>query len=299
MHYVRAGSGRPLILIHGLVGSASNWRRNMDALASEATVYAIDMVNMGRSQRADGLDASLAANADRVAAFMDALDLEQADIAGHSHGGAVALMLAARHAERVSNLVLFAPANPYSDFGDPLVNFYSCGLGKRIARLAPHLPKWLQLYGLGRMYGDPARIVDGSLEGYIDGMRDPGTIPHILEIVRGWFRDMAMLKAALPQVKAPALLIWGDRDRAVDPASAQQVQRALRHAELKMVRGAGHIVFEELPEESNRAMLEWLRRDVAATLAGSPARGDVYERPRPVAGVGRTAPVFQRLSTGT
>jgi pimeloyl-ACP methyl ester carboxylesterase len=291
-----------MVLIHGLVGSAANWRKNIGALAGRATVYAIDQVNMGESQRVSGLDVSQAASADRIAAFMDALGIEQADIAGHSHGGALALMLAARHPERVRSLMLFAPANPFSDYSDLLVNLYSTGPGRRLARMAPHLPRRLQLFGLGRMYGDPARITEGSLEGYIEGMRVAGTITHILRIVRGWFRDMEILKAVLPRVTAPTLLIWGDRDRAVDPASALYLQRALPYAEMRVVRGAGHIVFEEMPEMANRAMLDWLQRDVAGTMPATTVRlgavTDVFEQRRPVAGVGRAAAAFRRLSTG-
>src|ERR1700679_3613935 len=49
--FEHAGSGRPALLIHGQVGSSANWRQNIDALAVQASVYAIDLVNMGKSQR--------------------------------------------------------------------------------------------------------------------------------------------------------------------------------------------------------------------------------------------------------
>ena len=56
VHFGRAGSGPPLVLVHGLVGSVANWRRNIDQLAKYATVYAVDLANMGRSERVRGLD---------------------------------------------------------------------------------------------------------------------------------------------------------------------------------------------------------------------------------------------------
>src|ERR1700683_3863479 len=101
MYYLHAGSGRPMLLIHGLIGSSATWRNNVDALARHASVYAIDLVNMGKSQRVGGLDAGLKATAKRILAVMDALDLAEADIVAHSHGGAVALMLAAQHPRRI------------------------------------------------------------------------------------------------------------------------------------------------------------------------------------------------------
>ena len=137
VHYQRAGTGRPLLLLHGLVGSAKNWRRNISFLAQSSTVYAIDLFNMGESDRIPGLNAGLEATADRLAASMDALGLDEADIAGHSHGGAIAMMFAARHPERVRSLILFAPANPFCDLGHQLIRFYQTRFGDWFARRIP------------------------------------------------------------------------------------------------------------------------------------------------------------------
>src|SRR5215831_13148749 len=87
VHYQKAGSGPALVLIHGLVGSARNWHRNIGELAHDATVYAIDLLNMGESDRVPGLDASLKATADIVARWMQAVGIEHADVAAVSHGG--------------------------------------------------------------------------------------------------------------------------------------------------------------------------------------------------------------------
>src|SRR5438309_6978090 len=78
--YVHAGNGPPMLLIHGLVGSSANWRDTIPALAQHSSVYAIDLVNMGRSQRIGGLDPRLRATARRIIAVMDALHLAQADV---------------------------------------------------------------------------------------------------------------------------------------------------------------------------------------------------------------------------
>lgn len=263
VHCLHAGSGRPMLFLHGLVGSSLNWRRNLGALSRQASVYAIDQLNMGRSQRVRGLDAGLEATADRVAAMMTALGLDEADIVGHSHGGAVAMMVAARHRRRVRSLVLFAPANPYSNLSDFLVRVYSTPLGGLAAGSAPYFPEPLQRLALGRMYGDPARMADGSLHGYMNGLRTPGTIRHILAIVRRWFADMGGLKAVLPSLASvPTQLVWGDRDRAVSLDSGRRLKRELGQSELAVVRGGGHVLFEEMPQQANRVMLDWLGRDL-------------------------------------
>jgi 4,5:9,10-diseco-3-hydroxy-5,9,17-trioxoandrosta-1(10),2-diene-4-oate hydrolase len=265
VHYASAGSGPALVLVHGLVGSVTNWRRNIEALAQDATVYAVDMANMGQSERVKGLDASMAGAADRLAAFMDALGLERADIAGHSHGGAVSMMFAARHPERVRSLILFAPANPFCDLGNFLVKFYQTRVGRTFARVVPHLPKRLHALSLRRMYGDPTRVTEGSLEGYTDGLRVPGTMEHIMGIVDLWFEDMVVLQKELVRLaKTPTLLVWGDRDRAVGLSSAWRLQEMLTCSRLVVVKGAGHIAFEEMPEECNRAVHRWLSGPMVA-----------------------------------
>jgi pimeloyl-ACP methyl ester carboxylesterase len=259
VHYQRAGTGRPLLLLHGLVGSARNWRQNIRFLARNSSVYAVDLFNMGRSDRVPGLDAGLEATADRLAACMDALGLAEADIAGHSHGGAVAMMFAARHPDRVRSLILFAPANPFCNLGHPLVRFYGTRFGIWFARQIPFLPRMLKANALSSMYGDPSRVSPGSLEGYIDGLHVPGTIDHVLQIIGRWFVDMGLLRSVLPGLIAkPTLLIWGDRDRAVGLPSGRELQRTLRKSSLLVIPGAGHIVFEERPDICNRAMRDWL-----------------------------------------
>jgi pimeloyl-ACP methyl ester carboxylesterase len=258
LHYCRAGQGPALVLLHGLVGSSKNWDQNISFLARRRTVFALDLANMGASERVPGLDPSLEASADRVAQCMNALGIPRADIAGHSHGGAIAMMLAARHPRRVRRLVLFAPANPFCDLGKPLIRFYQTRIGMAFAYLVPRLPRALHKTALSRMYGDPKRVHDGALEGYTDGM-NRGTVDHILGIVRSWSDDMAALREALTGLAGlPTLLIWGDRDRAVGLSSGQLLAEQLG-ARLMVIPGAGHLPFAESPELCNRAVTKWLR----------------------------------------
>ncbi|MFZ0518091.1 MAG: alpha/beta hydrolase [Acidobacteriaceae bacterium] len=266
VYYLHSGSGRPMLLIHGLVGSSANWRNNIDALAQHASVYAIDLVNMGKSQRVGGLDAGLTATANRVAAVMNALNLAEADIVAHSHGGAIALMLAALHPSLVRRLILFAPANPYSRASDVMVRIYSTAWGRILAWMLPYLPTPIQRVALGQMYGGADRVVDRCMQEIIENLRSPVTLRHVLCVIRCWCAEMATLKAAIGHLKrTPTLLIWGDRDYTVSLSSAIQLKRRLRTSELIVLPGGGHSVFEEAPEEANRVMLEWLGRHSSST----------------------------------
>jgi len=84
--YLHAGRGRPTLLSHGLVGSNANWRNNIAALAQHAGVYAIDLVNIGKSQRVEGPDAGLRSTANRIVVFMNTRGLNEADIGAHFEG---------------------------------------------------------------------------------------------------------------------------------------------------------------------------------------------------------------------
>jgi 4,5:9,10-diseco-3-hydroxy-5,9,17-trioxoandrosta-1(10),2-diene-4-oate hydrolase len=284
IHYQRAGTGRPLLLLHGLVGSAKNWRRNISFLSRHSSVYAIDLFNMGESERVPGLNAGLEATADRLAASMDALGLDEADIAAHSHGGAVAMMFAARHSGRVRRLILFAPANPFCDLGNQLIRFYQTGFGIWFARLIPFLPRMLKATALSRMYGDPSRVSRDALDGYTQGLHIPGTVDHVLQIVQRWFVDMGLLRSALAELAAkPTLLIWGDRDRAVGLSSAHELQRTLPQSRLMVLPGVGHIPFEEMPDICNRAMRDWLINSTPSEshAPGAPFRSQPVEHVTP------------------
>ncbi len=257
VHYCKAGSGPAMILVHGLVGSARNWNKNMRELARHRTVYALDLVNMGNSERVATADPGLEATADRVVRAMDALGIAAADIAGHSHGGAIAMMLAARHPERVRRLVLFAPANPYCEMGFRVIDFYNSRFGTWLARRVPNMPRFLHNLAFRRMHGDPSQAESASLDGYTKGL-NRASVEHVLRIVRRWSADMALLRTRMSDLAGhPVLLIWGDRDRAVGLPSGERLARRIG-AELLVLPGVGHLPYAEAVDASNRAMVDWL-----------------------------------------
>jgi len=261
MHFLKAGTGPDLILLHGLLGTASAWEPVIPDLASESTVYALDALGIGESERVPGLDATLEAHAARVVSFMDRSGIPSADILGTSHGGSVALTLAAKYPSRVRNLALHAPANPYSQIGDPLINFYLTGLGVWFAHRVATLPEPMQALALGRMYGDPSQLRDGSLGKYIGSLRAPGTVEYVLSILQAWYADMGRLKSSLEHVRhVPALLVWGDRDRAVSLQSAGQLRRCFDQVEFEVLPGTGHLPYEECPEALTRLVNSFLAR---------------------------------------
>ncbi len=257
MRYLRAGRGRPLLLLHGLLGYSFSWRFNLGEFARFGTVYAVDLPGVGFSDR-PVLDCSLGAIARRLAEFLDRTGVGEFDLLGTSHGGAVAMTLAALDPRRVRRMVLSAPANPWSRSGRVLVRIFSSAPGRFLAPRVVRIPA-LHRSRLRRMYGDASRIPPGTLEGYSAAITIPGTIEHVLRIVRRWNSDLDQLRRTIPAIAGvPTLLLWGTRDTLVLPTSAASLQAQFRRAELVLFDGAGHLPYEELPQAFNRAVLDFL-----------------------------------------
>jgi pimeloyl-ACP methyl ester carboxylesterase len=266
IRYLKSGSGPALILIHGLMGYSFSWRFTLPALAPHATVYAIDNLGAGLSPANEGMDCTVRATAERVLQFADALGIKDFDLLGTSHGGGVAIMVAAICAERkdsrLRRLVLVAPVNPWSAHGKRLAPFVGSPFGSILFRNTIERWRSLDYLWLRRMFGDGSRIPPDSLEGYRLPALKNHALRHALRIVRNWTADLAALEAALPKIRDyPTLLIWGTRDRAVDFRSAESLRRNFRNARLLVFEGVGHLPYEEAPEDFNRVLVAFLTGD--------------------------------------
>ena len=111
LHYVEAGEGPPLLLLHGLNGSTFGFRLLAPYLTPHYRTIALDLMGFGYSDRPQHRDYSLGAQARLVDGFLDALGIERASVLGHSLGGAVAMHLALEFPERVDRLILASSAS--------------------------------------------------------------------------------------------------------------------------------------------------------------------------------------------
>ena len=257
--YFRAGAGPPLLLLHGLLGGSFCWRRNMEALSQCHTVFAVDVPGHGESDAPSQLDCSMPAQAGRVSALLERLQLEEVDVVGCSWGGAIAMYLAAQNT-KVRSLVLVAPVNPWSSFGLGRIRFLNRRMGAAFLRTVWPVSHPVHRIAMARMYGDSRRMPAGTVEGYRSMVMRPGRVHNILNTLRSWEKDVDTLRAEIPKIKARSLLIWGTRDGAVDVRSAEVLKQALPQCELMLIEGAGHLPFEETPEEFNRLVLNFVER---------------------------------------
>jgi pimeloyl-ACP methyl ester carboxylesterase len=263
MRYLKAGTGPALILVHGLMGYSFSWRFNIPSLARYATVYAIDNLGTGFSTAPKGLDCSMRATADRVLQFADALQIGEFDLLGTSHGGAVAMMVAAisreRGDSRLQRLILVAPVNPWSPHGKKLAPFLGRPMGSFLFRHTIERWRSLDPLWLRRLFGDGAKIPPDSLEGYRLPVKNNHGFDHGRRIVSCWTADLEELSRVLPAISGyPTLLMWGTRDRAVAFHSAEPLRRNFSDVRLVAFEGVGHLPYEEAAEEFNRELIQFL-----------------------------------------
>jgi pimeloyl-ACP methyl ester carboxylesterase len=252
------------------MGYSFSWRFTIPAIAPYATVYAIDNLGAGLSPANPGIDRTVRATAERVLQFADAVGIRDFDLLGTSHGGGVAIMVAAicnekstektkQSASRLRRLMLVAPVNPWSPHGKRLAPFFGSRFGSMLFRNI--FERWPALHDLGlrRMFGDHSKIPSDSLAGYRIPLLKNHVSRHALGIAKNWTADLAELETALPKIRDyPTLLLWGTKDRAVDFRSAEPLRRNFSDARLVAFEGAGHLSYEEAPDAFNRALVDFL-----------------------------------------
>jgi len=221
-------------------------------------VVAIDVPGAGYSDRPR--DVSFAALAGIISETLRRLNLQDAVLLGHSHGGVVALQLVSNEPEMLSGIILLCPAHPFSGKEDGLVRFYLSLPGRMFAHCLPLVPRPLLLFAFRHMPGKRSRFSYEELEPYVHTLRRVGTVKHMLRLLLTWRADMRALRDDMLQrpVQTPALLLWGDRDIVVPVSSAQKLMKCLANARLVRLQGVGHVPNEEAPQKTGAAIKAWL-----------------------------------------
>jgi pimeloyl-ACP methyl ester carboxylesterase len=255
------GHGPALVLVHGLLGYSFSWRFALPLLAQNRQVIAIDMPGAGFSDCRGDLDCRLEGAAKRLLRFLDILGIETCDLAGSSYGGSSALMAAALAPSRVRSLILISPANPWSRIGRKRLALLRVALVARAFPAAARKLRILHRLSVRRMYGDPWSVSAETLDGYQLPLQRAGVFEHAVQIASSWRSDMQALERVMPRAAdIPALIIWGTRDRLVEIGTASQIAGNFRNAETAFIEGAGHLPYEERPEEFASLVLKFLSK---------------------------------------
>jgi pimeloyl-ACP methyl ester carboxylesterase len=254
IHYTDQGKGLPLVLIHGLGGSAYNFRYNIPVLAERLRVIAPDLKGFGYSERPPAGDYSLTVQARLVSELMDCLGISRAALLGHSMGGAIALRLAAAFPEKVEKLILVGSTPPNWTVSRLAANPPVRSLLRLGTALVLHQPG-LREKVLRQGFYDPALVSPEMMEEFRRVASIRGSTDAIASLLSDAGRDEPI---DLSRVSQPVLLLWGEGDRWINPGLGRCLADQLPNARLQVIDRARHMVLEERPEEANDAILAFL-----------------------------------------
>lgn len=247
VHYLADGpaNGPAVVLVHGLGGSAEDWRNLAPYLASAGfRVYIPDLLGYGRSEQPADFSYSVPDEAAVVVGFMDALGLKQVDLGGWSMGGWIVEIVASEHPERVARLMLFDAAGldvkPTWNTGlfTPVSAAELDQLDALLMPNPPHVPSYVARDIL-RISRKNAWVVQRSLATMMTA------------------KDVT--DKLLPQLKMPVLILWGSLDRIVPPDQAETMHRLIPQSELVVVPGCGHLAPLECTGEMGPKVVNFMR----------------------------------------
>ena len=257
IRYIDAGSGVPLVFIHGFGSSIFSWRKNLDPLSAHYRVCAPDLPGFGYSDKPLAADYSIDAYADFIVQFMDKLKIDKAVLVGHSLGGGIALLSSLKYPTRVQSLILLdAEAYPIKP---PLMLTVAKLPGIRsIVHRA--IGKWVVRISLKRSYYDHSLITDRLVDDYYRPfLTENGKSAPIKVLQAMDFETLKKLPRRYRRIRKKTLIIWGQEDRISRIHLAHKLKKDLRNSKLKIIPAGGHLVQEEKPAAVNRAILDFVR----------------------------------------
>jgi non-heme chloroperoxidase len=256
VEYIENGAlaGSPLLLLHGLSDSWHSFLPLLPHLPRDVRTLAFTQRGHGQSSKPRG-DYSLEALVKDAIAFLDAMHIERAVIAGHSMGAAVAALLAAKHPERVAGLALLGA------FADFRSNPGVIELRQDVQDLTdPIDPDFARAFQVSTI----ARMVDDEFIDLVVG--DSQALPSFAWNALADALMASNLPSCFGRIEAPTSLIWGDCDVFVPRSDQDTMLAAIKHAQLTTLEETGHAVHWDRPGET-AGILKALVQNVASRLA--------------------------------
>ncbi len=278
LHYVEAGEGPAVVLLHGFPEFWWSWRFQIPALLDAGyRVIAPDMRGYNLSSKPKGVkNYRLEALAQDVARLIEACGEERAAVVGHDWGAAVAWTAAMLHPDRVERLAILNVPHP---------DRFLSGLWR-----PRQLRKSWYMFAL-QVPGPPSRIVqrvvfdwikghfrkdtswpgaftDRDIERYEEAMAHPGALTASTNYYRALFRSSpAQSRKQLRKIEAPVLVIWGEKDRYLGPELAEPDRFWVPNLRVERLSDASHHVQLDAPETVNRILLGFLNSPASGGTA--------------------------------
>ena len=263
VHYRDQGPESPrrtLVLLHGTSASLHTWEGWAEALADEYRVVSLDLPGFGLTGPfVEHDDYGMEAYVRFMKNALDALEVNQAVVAGNSFGGEVAWEMALALPERVRGLVLVNAAGYPGEAESMPLGFRLASLPGMEHIMNRVLPREVIESSVRNVYGDPDQVSEGLVDRYFQLTLRKGN----RQALRKRFaapREHADTPERLAGIDQSTLVLWGDRDRLIPPENAQRFSEDIPAADMVMFEGLGHVPQEEDPEATVAALREFLEK---------------------------------------
>lgn len=265
MRSIEAGSGHPLIFLHGTGGHAEAYMRNIKPHAEHFKVYAVDLVGHGYSESAD-LDYGMQVYVDNLRDFMDAAGIEKAHLSGESLGGSICVWFALQYPERVSKICLNTgiPVAPGPEGQAQLQ-----ALLDRSRAAASGAPTMETIRArVAWLMADEKSITDEIVESryriYTQEGRPPilKTISEqaILGLLEPANRETWNNPENLSKLHCPVLLVWTAHNPGQPVQLAEECSKLIKDCEMHVLQHSGHWPQWEEADEFNKIHIEFMAR---------------------------------------
>jgi pimeloyl-ACP methyl ester carboxylesterase len=262
--------GPAILLVHGFGASTDHWRFNIPVLAQHYEVHALDLLGFGRSAKPEGPSYGGALWRDQLVAYVRERIGRPTVLVGNSLGGFAALAAGAALGDQAAGVVLLNAAGPFSDEQAEPQGWGAIArrtIGAALLK-SPVLQRLLfenlrrpatVRRTLNQVYIDRTNVDEELVQSILRPSRDPGAFGvfrTVFDIPRG-----QPLDELFAQLQAPLLLLWGIRDPWINAAGRRSAfQRHAPANTTEVVLEAGHCPHDEVPDQVNRAMVDWLQQ---------------------------------------
>ncbi|WP_257349616.1 alpha/beta fold hydrolase [Pseudalkalibacillus decolorationis] len=234
-----------LLMIHGFLSSCFSFRRLIPLLRERYHIVAIDLPGFGQSEKSRKFFYSLKNYGQLVVDLMNALQIQNAILIGHSMGGQIALHAGRLAPDRIKKFILLGCSGYLKRPNPTLVR---CSyLPFFVLILKRYIGKKGVRENLLTVVHNPKIIDDQLIEGYRKPFDDKEMFYALIRVLR--HREGDMLPEELSEVRHPVLLLWGRHDRIIPLPVGERLVKDLPNAQLKIYEQAGHLLPEEIPEE--------------------------------------------------
>jgi pimeloyl-ACP methyl ester carboxylesterase len=279
LHYVEAGTGPLVVLLHGFPDFWYSWRNQIPRLAAAGfRVVAVDLRGFNLSDKPPGIGSYRSDLLTRdVGLLIEALGEERASVIGHDWGAIVAWLFAMHHPERLERLAILNVPHP-SRFVDGARNVRQLLKSWYIFFFQlPLVPEALirrnDFALLRRLLEsdatNPKAFTADDIERYVEAARRPRALTSALNYYRALLRRNPLKTAAnLQVIEQPTLVLWGEKDRYLESSLVDPSPRWVPRAEVRRFPNASHWVHMDEPDEVNRMLIDFLRPVLATGRAG-------------------------------